>query len=321
MNRTTKRAPSPGGGPLAPDELDAELGDSIRVLSLVGLGQLGAVYKALQVRLGRTVAVKLFTPAAGADPSGFREQFVLEARAMAKLNHPNIVRVHDFGETRSGKPYLVMEFVDGMDLGTLIEGGQLTLEHIVSWVPQACEALEYAHNHELIHRDVRPANIMVNMEGMVKINDFRLVGMTSLPGSPSPLPGRVDAMSPAYEAPELRAPGGSVDHRADVYCMGLVLYELLTGRLPIGAWVAPSEVREDRDARFDRIVARALQLEPSERYSRIADLGRAVLASVSEPVHRGGARRLVIPGGGGLRRRKLALLPPSGGRPGEILTG
>ncbi|MEM0969171.1 MAG: serine/threonine-protein kinase, partial [Verrucomicrobiota bacterium] len=229
----------------------------------------------------------------------FEERFVMEARAMARLDHPNIVKIHDFGETENKLPYIVMEYVEGVDLGELVFGKLITVEHVGSWIPQVCEALEYAHNHELVHRDVKPANIMITLDGEVKIMDFGLVKMRGGPGSAGLTEARMSVGTPRYLAPEAVESGAHVDHRADIYSVGVVLYELLTGAPPSGAWRPPSALFPFLDPRLDAVVVRALQPEPNDRYSRVIDLGREVLDILTGSSS--GQRRLLTQGGTGPR--------------------
>ena len=285
---------------LTPEELDQVTHDRIAITELIGVGLTGVVYKAEQTSVGRTVAVKVLSKIEKTAFSDVRERFMLEAKALGRLNHPNIVRVHDIGETKNGFPYLVREYVEGIDLACLIRGGQLTLEHVTSWIPQACEALEYAHNHELVHRGIKPTNLVIDLEGRVKITDFGLVKVKSLPDWNYLTQAQLPPGTRSYFAPETFVPGATVDHRADVYSMGIVLYEMLTGKLPTGKWVPPSSLRAGLNPRFDEIVVRALQSEPTHRYPRIADMGRDVLALGSGGASGGG-------GGPALQSRKNAL--------------
>src|SRR5712692_9194174 len=131
---------------------------------------MGAVYKARQPGLDRLVALKILPPDAGRDPA-FAERFTREARALAKLNHPNIVGVYDFGQT-DGQYYLIMEFVDGLNLRQVLRAGELKPQEALRIVPQICEALQFAHDEGIVHRDIKPENILLDKKGRVKIADF-----------------------------------------------------------------------------------------------------------------------------------------------------
>ncbi|MCX6879247.1 MAG: serine/threonine-protein kinase [Verrucomicrobia bacterium] len=242
-------------------------------LKFIGAGGMGAVYQAQQVQLERIVALKLLPVApGGADPE-FAERFRREALAMARLNHPNIVTVHDFGETTDGRFFLVMEFVEGTNLEHLIRSGQVTPAQALAIIPQICEGLQNAHASGIVHRDIKPANILIDTRGTVKITDFGLAkildgersGYYTLTLDERTL-GTFD-----YMAPEQMAFGGEVDHRADIYSLGVVFYELLTGQLPRGVFDPPSR-KVSIDIRLDEIVLRAMQSEPSKRFQRIAEI-------------------------------------------------
>jgi len=267
--------------PLTPTELDAKLGPHLEVTELIGHGGMGAVYKARQTRLNRFVAVKVLPPLEKRDGWDFHERFQMEARAMAKLDHPGIVTIHDFGETDDSMLYFLMEYVDGEDLHRLIQDGQLSVEHVLSWIPQLADALEYAHQKGIVHRDVKPANLMITYEGHTKITDFGLVKMRPGRGRAGVTEASLSVGTPCYLAPEAFESGADVDHRADVFSLGVVLYEMLTGMVPRGAWLPPSQCRIGIDPRFDAIVYRALQTSRENRHQQIAELGAEVLAIAS----------------------------------------
>lgn len=191
---------------------------------LAAFGGMGAVYRAKQVSLERPVAIKILPPEFG-QQEDFAERFKAEARAMAKLNHTHIVAVYDFGITKSGHLYLVMEWVEGPTLHTMIHQGSLPARKAANLAMQLCDALAYAHHHKILHRDIKPGNIMVNEEGQVKVADFGLA---------RPITGEAEENpygTPDYAAPEILGKG-AVDQRADIYAAGVVLYEMLTGRVP-----------------------------------------------------------------------------------------
>lgn len=242
----------------------------LEILELIGQGGMGAVYKARQTKLDRLVAVKILPAEWGNDPA-FAERFTREARALARLSHSRIVAIHDFGES-GGLFYLVMEYVDGCNLRQLLSGGPLQPELALSLVPQICAALQYAHGEGVVHRDIKPENILLDQRGHVKIADFGLAKLTRRSAAEFTLTGTQQVMGTInYMAPEQRTSPQDVDHRADIYAVGVVLYEMLTGEVPLGRFAAPSETAQV-DARFDAVVFRAMEKEPEKRYQRISEL-------------------------------------------------
>ncbi|MCB1227177.1 MAG: serine/threonine protein kinase, partial [Verrucomicrobiales bacterium] len=271
--RTGGSATGTGPGnwePPLPEEL-AELMDGYQITGIIGRGGMGAVYRAIQTSLDRQVAVKVLPPEVGADPE-FEARFRREAKAMAKLNHPNIVQIYDFGLTRAGHHYFVMEYVDGTDLHQLIRSGRLDADGAVNAVSQICDALEYAHTEGYVHRDIKPANIFLNSKGMIKVGDFGLAklidGTTEVSLSEQmglTLPG-IAMGTPNYIAPEQLALGGVVDHRADIYSLGIMFYEMLTGEIPRGHVRPPSQKVKTLDVRIDGVVFKAMETDPADRY-------------------------------------------------------
>jgi predicted Ser/Thr protein kinase len=225
---------------------------------------MGAVYKARQTKLDRIVAVKVLPPEWGKDPA-FAERFAREAKALAKLTHPHIVAVHDFGES-DGLFYLVMEYVDGANLRQLLNEGRFQPGEALGIIPQVCEALHYAHEEGVVHRDIKPENILLDSKGRVKIADFGLAKLLNRPRAAFTLTGSQQVMGTLdYMAPEQRLRPQEVDHRADIYSLGVVFYEMLTGELPLGRFDPPSH-KVKVDARLDEVVFRALEREPARRY-------------------------------------------------------
>lgn len=259
---------------LSPAELGARL-PQFEVLELLGQGGMGAVYKARQPRLDRFVAIKLLPPLLDEDVHSFGKRFEREARAMAQLNHPNIVTVHDFGETEDGLRYFVMEYVDGTDLHKAIASRKVTAAHVLAWAPQICAGLSYAHAQHLVHRDIKPANILISKEGQVKVGDFGLAKLVGASRDMSLTQSQVSMGTPDYAAPEAMRAGANVDQRADIYSFGVVLYEMLTGVVPRGAWKAPSALCPV-DPRLDRIVIKAMQPDREHRYQRMAQIAESL---------------------------------------------
>ena len=247
----------------------------LEILELIGQGGMGFVFKARQPKIERLVALKILPQTLAAD-SAFAERFAREGRVLARLNHPNIVTLHDFGQA-NGLFYLLMEFVDGVNLRQAMKVGRFTPAQALSVVPKICEALQYAHNEGILHRDIKPENILLDSKGRVKIADFGIAklveGGDSVPGQPETAgpahpanlteTGKVLG-TPQYMAPEQLEHPQDVDQRADIYSLGVVFYEMLTGELPIGRFAPPSE-KSAVDARVDQVVLRALEKERERR--------------------------------------------------------
>jgi predicted Ser/Thr protein kinase len=249
----------------------------------LGQGGMGVVYKARQRQLDRIVAVKLLPPSVGEEPA-FAERFAREAQALARLNHPNIVQVHDFGRTEEYF-YFVMEYVDGVNLRALIRDHKLDPEAALKIVPQICEALQFAHDEGIVHRDIKPENILVDKKGRVKIADFGLAKLLGRAADDLSLTGTGQLMGTlGYMAPEQLQQAHKVDHRADIYSLGVVFYEMLTGQLPIGRFQPPSK-KVQVDVRLDEIVLRSLESEPDRRYQHAVDIKTDVQELAGQPAH------------------------------------
>jgi serine/threonine protein kinase/predicted esterase len=240
---------------------------------LVGRGGMGAVYRARQPGLERWVALKVLPPQS-TQREGFAERFMREARALARLNHPSIVAVHEFGEA-GGMPYFVMEFVEGVTLRRLVQQGRLGAREALQIVPRICDALQYAHDEGVVHRDIKPENILIDRKGRVKIADFGIAKI--LGGDPVRQALTQDQVlgTPHYMAPEQIEHPRTVDHRADIYSLGVVFYEMLTGELPLGKFAPPSR-KVEVDVRLDEVVLRALEKEPEHRYQHASEVKTAV---------------------------------------------
>lgn len=231
---------------------------------LAACGGMGAVYMAYQESLDRRVAVKILPPEFGAEKA-FADRFKTEARAMAKLNHTNIVGVYDFGITGGGHLYLVMEWIEGRSLHDLIHKGGLSLRKATNLAMQLCEALTFAHDHQIIHRDIKPGNIMVNDSDHVKVADFGLARPVSDEAEQENPFG-----TPDYAAPEICG-GSVVDHRVDIYAAGVVLYEMLTGTIPGEPRRSVTEFAKI-STRWDSIIAKAIDPDPEKRYQDAGEL-------------------------------------------------
>ena len=262
----------------------AKLFPQLEIIAFIGKGGMGAVYKARQPGLDRIVALKIIPPQTATGP-GFIERFNREARALAKLSHPNIVAVHEFGQV-NGLPYFIMEFVDGLNLRELERAGKLSAREALQIVPQICEALQFAHDEGIVHRDIKPENILLDKKGRVKIADFGIAKILSGGGPDVAITETGGAIgTPHYMAPEQMEKPTSVDHRADIFSLGVVFYEMLTGELPLGKFGPPSSRKVEVDVRLDDVVLRALERDPERRYQHASQVKTAVdtIASSAAP--------------------------------------
>ena len=250
--------------PPTPADL-APLFAGLEIMEVAGHGGMGTIYKARQPQLDRFVALKILSPELGKDQT-FAEHFSREAQALAKLNHSNIVRIFDFGQA-GGFYYFLMEYVDGLTLLNLIQQKLPQVGEAQRIVIEICHALQYAHDEGIVHRDVKPSNIMLDKKGRVKITDFGLARLIkkSRKDSAAGGQGAVFMGTPQYMAPEQVDNPGQVDRRADIYALGVVLYEMLTGELPASEAEPPSQ-KARVDPRLDEIVMRALEKAPRRRY-------------------------------------------------------
>jgi serine/threonine protein kinase len=273
-DRSAATVPPPSRFPTPYLETLAHQFPQLEILEHLGQGGMGVVYKARQRHLNRLVAVKILPPSVGSEPA-FAERFTREAQALAQLNHPNIVQVYDFGRTDEFF-YFVMEYVDGVTLRALMREGKVEPEQALKIVPQICEALQFAHDEGIVHRDIKPENILIDKKGRVKIADFGLAKLLGRAPEDLSLTGTGQLMGTlGYMAPEQLQQAHSVDHRADIYSLGVVFYEMLTGHLPIGRFDLPSK-KLHVDVRLDEVVLRSLESEPGRRYQHASEIKEQV---------------------------------------------
>jgi predicted Ser/Thr protein kinase len=286
---------SPGGWTPPSHEMLSGVFPQLEILALIGHGGMGAVYKARQTHLDRLVAVKLLSAERGADPA-FVERFTREARALARLQHPQIVTLYDFGRAGSWL-YLVMEYVEGANLRQLLATGRLDPAAALRLVAPLCDALVHAHAQGVVHRDLKPENILIDGQGQPKIADFGLAKLRSAKGA---LTQTGDALGTLhYMSPEQVSGAGVIDHRADVYALGVILYEMLTGNLPLGRCLPPSQ--SGSDPRLDEVVLKSLEREPDKRWQTVDELRQAVAQ-----IQAGMPTRPSSPAGRHTRKSKLA---------------
>ena len=295
---TVTASPQPAFTPPTPAEL-AAIFPQYEILELIGKGGMGAVYKARQKQLDRLVALKILPPGIGND-AAFAERFAREAKALAKLNHPSIVTIYDFGQAEN-LFFFSMEFVDGVTLRQLLNAGRVSAREALAIVPQICDALQFAHDHGIVHRDIKPENILLDRRGRVKVADF---GLAKIVASESQEPemtsdatdktvtssltegGKIMG-TPNYMAPEQIKNPTQVDHRADIYALGVVFYQMLTGELP-SKQIEPPSRKVQIDVRLDEIVLRALEKSPERRYEQASILKtdvETIVAGSDSPNH------------------------------------
>ncbi len=300
--------PSKGWQPPTLEEMQAML-PQYQLVSLLGRGGMGAVYRAQQVSLDRAVAIKVLPGDLVDDLDGnFAERFKNEARTMAKMNHPGIVKVFDFGETQTGLLYIVMEFIDGTDVSKMIQTQRrLPADYALAITAHVGDALAYAHKNGVIHRDIKPANILITQEGVVKVADFGLAKAND-----SNLRGLTKtnmAMgTPDFVAPEAFSPGTVMDGRADLYAMGVMLYQMLTGEVPRGMWDMPS-IKVGTDPRYDAVILKAMEADRELRYQDAMDIRRDLDVIMTTPMVKAEPQPAATP------KQQTVVSRPSGGQP------
>ncbi|MGC3959415.1 MAG: serine/threonine-protein kinase [Verrucomicrobiota bacterium] len=302
-------------GPFTPPTVEelAPLFPQLEILALIGKGGMGAVYRARQKQLDRIVALKILPPGIGDDPA-FAERFAREAKALAKLNHPGIVTLYEFGKA-DRLYFFLMEFVDGVNLRQLLHARRVSAREALAIVPQICDALQFAHDQGIVHRDIKPENILLDRRGRVKVADFGLAkivaavcdrredetGAVNRQSQTAATENLTDAGkvmgTPQYMSPEQKERPQEVDHRADIYALGVVFYQMLTGELP-GKKIEPPSKKVQIDVRLDEVVLRALEQKPDRRYQQASVLKTQVetIAETPEPGSSRGAEAQAAPG-------------------------
>ncbi len=275
-DRATVDFPRSGFVPPSPADLAARI-PGLEVTGLLGHGGMGLVYKGRQPFLDRDVAIKVIRPDLQADDD-FQGRFLAEARTLARLRHPYIVTVFDAGMA-DGLCYLVMEYVEGSTLRQRLAAGPVEPRDALDVMPQVAEALQHAHESGVVHRDVKPENVLIDPRGRVRLVDF---GLATLFGPDSTAGDDRVAGTLGYMAPEQIATPAAVDHRADIYSAGVVFYEMLARELPGPDRVPPSR-KSSADPRLDPIVLRATEHDRDRRYQVAALLHRDITAVSRTP--------------------------------------
>jgi serine/threonine protein kinase len=275
-------------GFVAPDPADlVPLFPGYEIQGLIATGGMGAVYCAVQKSLDRTVALKIL-PLELSQDAAFCAGFEAEAKAMARLNHPNLIGVYDFGEV-NGMLYIIMEFVPGKSIFHSADGIAIDPHEVIRLVTGICHGLAHAHEHGIIHRDIKPSNILLDLNAQPKIGDFGLA---------RPLDRKIEEGeeifgTPHYTAPEVVENPHAVDHRADIFSVGVLLHELLTGKLPAND-PRPASLISHCDTRFDAIIRRATQPVPAARYSSATEIANE-LQAIARSATAHGARPTAVP--------------------------
>lgn len=265
--------PRPVSPPLPPEQIAPHF-PQLEILECLGRGGMGVVYKARQKSLNRFAALKLLAPERAGDAK-FAERFAREAQALASLNHANIVTIYDFGQA-GGYYFLLMEFVDGLNLRQLLRAKKFTPEEALAIVPPLCDALQFAHDRGIVHRDIKPENLLIDKQGRVKVADFGIAKMLGGENGGGVGAGFDKAThgvvgTPGYSSPEQKMDSRRADNRADIYSLGVVFYEMLTGELPSKSLEPPSR-KVHIDVRLDEVVLRALEQAPDLRYQQVSEL-------------------------------------------------
>jgi serine/threonine protein kinase len=316
------------------------LAGKYRVERVLGVGGMGVVVAALHIALDERVAIKFLLPEALTNAEAVA-RFAREARAAVKIKSQHVARVIDVGTLETGAPYMVMEFLKGQDLSNhLRSNGALPIADAVDYVLQACEALAEAHALGIVHRDLKPANLflttLADSSACVKVLDFGISKVTN-PGASGPDFGMTKTQavmgSPLYMSPEQMASSRDVDVRADIWAMGTILYELVTGRVPFNADTMPQlcamilqyppdppqSIRSDMPEGLAQVVLRCLEKDRNRRFANVAELASALVPFGSRAAARSAERVSRVLSAAGMSSNQLSV-PPSSGQPQAAAT-
>lgn len=261
--------------PPSPESLESSF-PGYSNFSFLDRGGMGAVYAATQASLERRVAIKILPPEL-LDDEGFMDRFKQEANLLARLQHPHIVAVYDYGVTGEGHHYIVMEYVEGVSLQEILRRDKITTTRALTITAQVCEALHYAHERGVIHRDIKPSNILIDERGLVRVADFGLAKNSLEEKNPARTKAFMGTIG--YSAPELHSRSSQMDRRSDIFSLGVTLYEMLTGMLPVGVFDPPSK-RAGTPVHVDKIILRALKQLPEDRYTTAQQMRDEIATSL-----------------------------------------
>lgn len=255
-----------------------------QILEEIGKGGMATVYKAYHTSLERYVAIKIMDAAISGEPDFF-ERFRREARVIARLDNPHIVPIYDFNE-HNGQPYLVLKYIDGQTLKQRMAASPLATLEALNIVTAVGEALQYAHQQGILHRDIKPSNVLIAQDGFVYLTDF---GLARIMENTSTLTGDGFIGTPHYISPEQALNADTIDERTDIYSFGVMIYEMMTGRVPFDADTAvtvienhlytppppPTSLNARLTPAMDEVILKALAKQSSERYEKVSDLVQA----------------------------------------------
>ncbi|UCG62940.1 MAG: serine/threonine protein kinase [Candidatus Zixiibacteriota bacterium] len=250
-----------------------KIGDYV-ITGKIGRGGVAEIYKARQESLDRDVAIKILSSKMTEDQDIVR-RFERESLVIARLNHPNIVHIIDRGKA-SGRYYFVMEYINGTSLREVIDSPKILLRTKLEMIVQVCKALDYAHKNGVIHRDIKPTNVLVDRQGNAMVSDFGIAQMVCAPDSEM-TSSDIIMGTLAYMSPEQKISSARVDQTTDIYAVGVMLYEILVGNKPQGHFKLPSEINGKLPKEFDEIILKCLAQEAKDRYQRAVELKDAVL--------------------------------------------
>lgn len=248
------------------------------LIGKIGQGGAAEIYKARQESLDRDVAVKILSSNFSDDPEIVR-RFERESKVIAKLNHPNIVNVIDKGST-GGRYYFIMNYIDGTSLREVIDSKKVSLKVKMEMIVQVCKALDYAHNNGVIHRDIKPTNVLIDRQGNALVADFGIAQIVGVPETEMTSSDMIMGTL-AYMSPEQKLSSTNVDQTTDIYATGVMIYEILIGKKPLGRFKLPSEINSSIPKEYDSIISKCLASEAKDRYQRAVELKDAVLEVIT----------------------------------------
>jgi len=269
-----------------------KIGDYV-VTGKIGQGGIASIYKAKQESLNRDVAIKVLSTQLTDDPDIVR-RFERESMVVANLSHPNIVHIIDKGKT-GNRYYFVMDYIDGTSLREVIDTDKVSLKNKCEMIIQVCKALDYAHKNGIIHRDIKPANILIDRQGNALVADFGIAQIVSTPETEMTASDIIMGTM-SYMSPEQKISSTNVDQTTDIYALGIIIYEILCGKKPLGRFKLPSEIKPELGLQYDNIIANCLAQEPKDRYQTAVELKDDLLEIMGGGVDQSDPAKLSVTG-------------------------